>query len=168
MRCIADSLNRYGPPKELASLTIRGPAILATWLGKRDPSDPLASYKREQILSYSATTSTTSEFASALTADFTPDPLREETLGISIGDELLLLATILDDEAVRPHKRDGAVYGVRRARVIGLVLAFDVAFPSSSQGGDQAAKQPVYRRVGLFSAEANWSSGQRTRTVVIM
>ena len=133
--CIADLLNPYGLPKEHASLMIYSPTILATWSGKRDPGDHLA-YQSEQILSYRATTSTTSEFAGTLTADFTPDPFWEETLGIFIGDELLLLATILDYEAVRPHKRDGVAKGVKRATVIGLVLAFGAAFPTSSQGGD--------------------------------
>ncbi|KAL2171381.1 hypothetical protein VTG60DRAFT_3024 [Thermothelomyces hinnuleus] len=161
-----DPLNRYGPPKGPASLTIRGPTILASWTGKRDAADPLARYKSEQILTYTATSSGS---AGTLTADFTPDPLGEETLGISIGDELLLLATILDDKAVVPHEDNGAVVGIKRATVIGLVLALGAAFPMRGLLAHQTAERPVYRRVGLFSANADdWSRVQRMRTVVII
>ncbi|KAH6838616.1 hypothetical protein B0I37DRAFT_400223 [Chaetomium sp. MPI-CAGE-AT-0009] len=149
-----------------ASLTIRGPTIIASWTGKRDAADPLAKQKSEQVLTYTATSSGS---AVTLTADFTPDPLGEEVLGISIGDELLLLATILDEKAVVPHKDNNSVYGVERATVTGLVLALGAAFPAGGLLADQGDDRPVYRRVGLFSVNADdWSRVQRTRTVVIM
>jgi hypothetical protein len=170
VHCAVDSLNRYGPPKEQASLTIRGETIGATWEGKRDlDGGPVAYREGEQVLRYSATGSMISESDGALTAGFMPDPLGEEALGINVGGELLLLATILDNEAVRRHEGGGAVYGVKRATVVGLVLAHSTMLPSSSQGGGQAAEQLIYRRVGLFLADADdWSRGQRTRTVVIV
>ncbi|KFY61824.1 hypothetical protein V497_02707 [Pseudogymnoascus sp. VKM F-4516 (FW-969)] len=168
--CVVDSLNRYGPPKEPASLTIRGETILATWVGKRDVDGDSVDYREgEHILSYGATGSTTSASGGALKADFMLDPLGEEALGIEVGDDLLLLATILDNEAVRRHESGGAVYGVKRATVVGLVLALSTVLPSSSQGGDQAAEQLVYKRVGLFFTDADdWSRSQSTRTVVIV
>ncbi|KFY01713.1 hypothetical protein V490_00787, partial [Pseudogymnoascus sp. VKM F-3557] len=168
--CVVDSLNRYGPPKEPASLTIRGETILATWVGKRDVDGDSVDYREgEHILSYGATGSTTSASGGALKADFMLDPLGEEALGIEVGDDLLLLATILDNEAVRRHESGGAVYGVKRATVVGLVLALSTVLPSSSQGGGQAAEQLVYKRVGLFFADADdWSRSQSTRTAVIV
>ncbi|KAL2150969.1 hypothetical protein VTH82DRAFT_6067 [Thermothelomyces myriococcoides] len=161
-----DPLNRYGPPKSPASLTIRGPTVLASWTGERDAAHPLARHGGGQILTYIDASPGT---ASISTADFTLDPLGKETLGISIGAELLLLGTILDDKASVPQENDGAVWGVQIPSVIGIVLARGAPFPTHDLLTDQSAERSVYRRVGLFRANADeWGRIGRMRTVVIM
>ena len=144
MHYATDSLDLFDPPKEGSSLTVLGPTLPVTWTGKRDPSDPMFSYKTEHVVTYTPSPSGT---ASSSTADSQPDFFDGES-SISIGDSLLLLFVTLDNEAIIPHLNNGAVSGVRCRVAMGLVLA---PGPSAGAQTSRSGAPSVYRRVGLFS-----------------
>jgi hypothetical protein len=157
-----DSLNPFGPPKEGASLTVLAPTLPVTWTGKRDPSDPMLSYRTEHVVTYTPGPSGT---ASSFTADFQPDFFDGES-SISIGDWLLLLFVTLDNEGVVPHFNNGVVSGVKCRVAMGLVLA---PGPSTRAQTSRPDAPSVYRRVGLFSVNDNeWRDVQSKQTVTIV
>lgn len=86
----ADPLNRFGPPKGPASLTMRGPTVSAIWTGASDADAAIKQQMGDQVLRlpFDGPESCQDQ---QWKAHFTPDPLREDILGIRVGDELLLL-----------------------------------------------------------------------------